>query len=170
MTNPRRLVSTLPGACASAARLRNACGDGTQGGRIPETQAGRPPFSDLWIARSWDENGRLWRPSRRRRRVVVVGKGCRSRTARVRVAPQALESGMCGCARDGGDVAFAAALLRAVGGKRRCPGGPSSGGLRHETPGTTRIYTLQKARGQVARALAGVLLSRSPSRNGRRAR
>ncbi|PYO40433.1 MAG: hypothetical protein DMD33_17585 [Gemmatimonadetes bacterium] len=42
--------------------------------------------------------------------------------------------------------------------------------LRHETPGTTRIYTLQKARGQVARALAGVLLSRSPSRRGRRAR
>jgi integrase len=32
--------------------------------------------------------------------------------------------------------------------------------LRHETASTTRIYTLQKARGQVARALAGVLLSR----------
>src|SRR6266513_2085110 len=35
---------------------------------------------------------------------------------------------MCRCACDWGDVAFAAALLRAVGGKRRCPGGPSSGG------------------------------------------
>jgi integrase len=32
--------------------------------------------------------------------------------------------------------------------------------LRHETASTTRIYTLQKARGQVARALAGVFLSR----------
>jgi integrase len=42
--------------------------------------------------------------------------------------------------------------------------------LRHETASTTRIYTLQKARGQVARALAGVLLSRSPSRRARNAR
>jgi len=42
--------------------------------------------------------------------------------------------------------------------------------LRHETPGTTRIYTPEKARGQVARALASVLLSRSTSRRARRAR
>ncbi len=42
--------------------------------------------------------------------------------------------------------------------------------LRHETPGTTRIYTLQKARGEVARALASVLLPRSPSRSAGNAR
>ena len=42
--------------------------------------------------------------------------------------------------------------------------------LRHETAATTRIYTLQKARGEVARALAGVLLPRSPSRRARSAR
>lgn len=32
--------------------------------------------------------------------------------------------------------------------------------LRHETAATTRIYTLQKARGQMTQALAGVLLAR----------
>lgn len=39
--------------------------------------------------------------------------------------------------------------------------------LRHETASTTRIYTLQKARGEVSKALAGVLLPRSLPRRRR---